>query len=904
MYLGKTARVIAGLGLVMAISEGAVAQTNPQRDATPTPSVALPEQPVPSPADDVVVVGEAYATEKAIDAKRQRGIVSDSISASEVGAIPEFGLGEALQRIPGVSFQINNGRGEAEFESIRGLNADYNSVTLDGILLPSTEETRRQVSFDVLPSIIANQLSVYKTYTADLPSDAIGGVTNLTSHSAFDHDGTFVAGHADFAYWDREPRFHGYVPSGQGDLRASTTFGPDHHFGALLLASYYNRESNSLNSYSLPYSYYGYSGSGSQTVTATPLTPTTSVAGLTPVPDRRRWYFYDNRRQRPGVYGKLEFDDRERFHASLSGGFFQHTNDEYRYSAYLNRGAAAATFTGPTQATFATGSADDDFDHYYQKRQIWFGQATGGYRFDERTKIDATFNYAHASYRQDTTEDVFLTATSANFAPTYVGSVGGVPLFQPANPAAFANPANYNESYHLNAVDRSKTREPQFRIDLVHTPAGDSGLGFQAGFNHRRIDQFYTYDEYRLNPIGTVTLAQTGATNGPYVPPDSAGLALNFLNPTAVDGFVAANPALYAPASTNLARSTLNDFSLAETVDGGYAQASYRAGRLYAQAGLRYESNTDAIRNYQPFPINSTTNFIAVDSRSSFQRALPEANVSFDATDTVKLRGAASQTIARPRFSDLAQNSALTLSGTTATETISNPNLRPRTSTNYDLSAEWYPRRGSQLSLALFEKDVHDEIFTLTTTQQNVSIPGLAGNNYTLITSNAQNVGNSRIRGLELSFNQARFDFLPGAFANLGLIANVTLIDFDAPTIQMADGVTFRKLPQPIESSGVIGNVAVFYRIGRFSGEMAYNHTGKQPLSFDRTNVVNDQYYRATNTIDAQVSYRVLRGVDVRLQVKNITDETNQKVVGPSQGLNYSLLDNGRAYYAGIGFAF
>ena len=67
----------------------------------------------------------------------------------------------------------------------------------------ATEETRRQVSFDVLPSIIANQVSVYKTYTADQPSDAIGGVTNLTTHSAFDHPGFFIAGHLNYAYWER-----------------------------------------------------------------------------------------------------------------------------------------------------------------------------------------------------------------------------------------------------------------------------------------------------------------------------------------------------------------------------------------------------------------------------------------------------------------------------------------------------------------------------------------------------------------------------------------------------------------------------------------------------------------------------------------------------------------------------
>lgn len=850
------------------------------------------------------MTGEAYATERAIEAKRQRGIVSDTISASEIGAIPEFGLGEALQRVPGVSFQINNGRGEAEFESIRGLNADYNSVTLDGILLPSTEETRRQVSFDVLPSIIANQVSVYKTYTADLPSDAIGGVTNLTSHSAFDHPGAFIAGHADFSYWGREPKFRSYRPSGQGDVRASTTFGPDNHFGALVLLSYYNRESNSLNSYTLPYSYYDYLGTGTQTVPATPLTPTTNVDGLTPVPDRRRWYFYDNRRQRPGAYAKLEFDDRERFHANLSGGFFQHTNDEYRYSSYLNRGPATAIFTGPDQASFATGNADTDFDRYYQKRRIWFGQGKAGVSFDPRTRLDATFNYARASYRQDTTEDVFATATSAAFAPSYVGDVHDIPLFQPSNPSAFENLASYTEAYHLNAVDRSVTREPQFRIDLIRTPADVGGLGFQAGFSHRRVSQDYSYDESRLNPTSPVTLAQIGPLTGSYAPPDADGLSLNFLDPASVAGFIADHPNLYAPAASNLARSILNDFSLTEAVSGGYAQASYRAGILYAQAGLRYEHNRDAILNYQPSPINSTTDFAGIRTNSDFDRLLPEANLSLDPTDTLKLRAAASRTLARPRFSDLAQNAALTLSGTIATESIANPNLKPRTADNYDLSVEWYPRRGSQLSAALFKKDINDEIFTLTTTQQNVSLPGLPGSNYTLITSTAQNVGGSHVRGVEFSFNQARFDFLPGLLSHFGVTANLTLIHFDAPSIQMADNVTYRKLPQLIESSKVIGNVALFYRLGRFSAEAAYNHTGKQPLSFDRTNAVNDQWYRATNTLDAQMSLRLLRGLDLRVQVKNITDETNQKVVGASQQLNYSLLDNGRAYYAGFGFAF
>lgn len=79
---------------------------------------------------DIVVTGEAYAVERATDAKRNRSIVPYTISASEIGAIPEFGLGEALQRVPGEPLVINNRRGEAQFLTLRGL-PDYNSATLD-----------------------------------------------------------------------------------------------------------------------------------------------------------------------------------------------------------------------------------------------------------------------------------------------------------------------------------------------------------------------------------------------------------------------------------------------------------------------------------------------------------------------------------------------------------------------------------------------------------------------------------------------------------------------------------------------------------------------------------------------------------------------------------------------------
>ena len=72
-----------------------------------------------------MVTGEKYALEKSIDEKRSAVVVSDGISADDIGAIPEFGLGDALRKVPGLVLQINNGRGEDQFLTVRGLNPDY-----------------------------------------------------------------------------------------------------------------------------------------------------------------------------------------------------------------------------------------------------------------------------------------------------------------------------------------------------------------------------------------------------------------------------------------------------------------------------------------------------------------------------------------------------------------------------------------------------------------------------------------------------------------------------------------------------------------------------------------------------------------------------------------------------------
>lgn len=863
--------------------------------------------------ETVTVTGEKYALEKAIANKRDAKIVSDGISADDIGAIPEFGLGDALRKVPGLALQINNGRGEDQFLTLRGLNPDYNSIEIDGLQLASTEETRRQVSLDILPSVLVAQVNVAKSWTVDQVSDAIGGVTQLRTRSAFDRPGEHLDAHIDYAYWDNSEKVHGFLPSGQADITYSNTFGGD-KFGVVLLGSYMQRSSSTLNTYTLGYSYYPYSGSGtvtepaldqtSATATNTTLKPSDNVAGLLPVPDRHRWYFYDNDRTRPGAFGRFDYDDHAMFHAHVAGGIFEFINDENRYSQYLNR-VGNVTITSPTTGSFAQGSPEADYDKFVQYRQLTYVDIGGGADFSDAMHLNVTFNYGVGQYKQTTDEDQFTAPASATYAFNYQLDAIQAPLFVPNNQAAFMNPANYTEVYHLNAVDTSISHLPQTKVEFTDNMDGDAqGLGFKLGWTWRDLRQKFYYNQVRFNPVaGTApTLAAVGVINKNINLYDGQGQTLLLVDPNAALAYVAAHAANYTRNAGDLVSNNVNNYQLGEMIDAFYGEAQYRWGDLYALAGLRYETTGQSINNYQPVPFTSTTNFVATHTASSYSKLLPSLNLSYDLADDVRLRAAVSQNLARPQYAQLAENSSASQpSGTTATESISNPNLRPRQSTNYDLSAEYYPAPGVLASVAVFDKEIQHEIVTLTSVVPNATIPGVATPVQLTITQ-AQNVDSARVQGLEVGLSDVKFDFLPGFLSDFGGIGNVSLVSENTPHIRMSDG-TLRQLPQLMESSKFVGNVSLLYSHDAWSGELAYNYTSKMPISFDTSNAANDQWWAGISTLDGQVMYKFDETISMRVQVKNITDSRPQKVVGVSQQLNYSALDNGRGYWLGLGVA-
>lgn len=82
-------------------------------------------------------------------------------SLQAIRALPDVTAAEALERIPGISMESDSGEGR--FINIRGLDADLNGTSYDGVRLtasnPATPQGgARAVAFDAFPSGILGVL--------------------------------------------------------------------------------------------------------------------------------------------------------------------------------------------------------------------------------------------------------------------------------------------------------------------------------------------------------------------------------------------------------------------------------------------------------------------------------------------------------------------------------------------------------------------------------------------------------------------------------------------------------------------------------------------------------------------------------------------------------------------------
>ena len=200
--LQLSASMIA-LGVLMGAPE-AIAQVTGTASATPVQAQKgsagtrqTAQANDPSVVSEIVVTGLRASIQTARDLKRDSDVVVDSISAQDIGALPDRSVTEAIQRIPGVSITRFTAGNNPDRFSVEGSGVVVRGLTYTRSQLNGrdtfTANNGRGLSFADVPSELLSGVDVYKSPSADMIEGGISGTVNLRTRVPFDAKGRLFA---------------------------------------------------------------------------------------------------------------------------------------------------------------------------------------------------------------------------------------------------------------------------------------------------------------------------------------------------------------------------------------------------------------------------------------------------------------------------------------------------------------------------------------------------------------------------------------------------------------------------------------------------------------------------------------------------------------------------------------
>lgn len=134
--------------------------------------------------EEIVVQGVRQAELNAREMERNKDIFSSVISQDDAGNFADQNVAEALQRLPGVTLQKNDGQGE--FVNIRGMGAGFVGVSMNNSEMASASGDGRAVGLNTIPADLMGSIEVFKSLTPDMDLNSIAGRVNVNSVTAFD----------------------------------------------------------------------------------------------------------------------------------------------------------------------------------------------------------------------------------------------------------------------------------------------------------------------------------------------------------------------------------------------------------------------------------------------------------------------------------------------------------------------------------------------------------------------------------------------------------------------------------------------------------------------------------------------------------------------------------------------
>ena len=880
--------------------------------------VAQAQQAGAAPAGDTVVItGIRRAIESAITEKREASTIIESITAEDLGKLPDPSIADSIARLPGVAAQRNKGSGKAQQISVRGMSPDFNGAMLNGREVASSGDSRG-VDLDLYPGELLNGVTIYKTPHAALATTGISSSIDLHTLRPLNSSTRQVA----LNYRKQRTGVDNGVPNGEGE-------------GDRMSFAYVDQFFNRTLGIALGATKFEEKGSGQlRANTWGGWTPNLAFNGQqVGVPGGFGRDIEYSDQTRDAVMGTLQWKPNKNFETTLDifqskgkqanfkkgiEGFIGGGSDPHNY-----RGAPALV-TAVVSNGIATSGTVNNFKGVIRNHNEGNDDKLDALGLNAKWKLNdwqfvgdvAQSKVTKNSARYETTAGLAGNGnpTQSNGAAVMPGATGTISWtgFTGGNHGDLKFTSNTDFANRSSVVLTDVmgwgggTATPQ--AGYVAAPAvsdelGNLRLGAKRTLNWGWVNGvdfgLLATDRKKTSTTQEGFLVINGATS-PF-----AGVAIPGSDTLTVDGI---NIAIWDPRGSlgtiyslrpNVYGTVINrNWSVKEEVTTGYAKFDLDgelmgrgiSGNVGAQLVRTDQRSTGFVNDSGRCTGATATSCVSQSGGKSYTDVLPSLNLSMDVATDLVARMGVGKTMSRPTMRDMRAsvdqpglpNPPLVPQRYVASG--GNPEVEPFRATAYDLSVEKYFGNKGYVSVAGFYKDIDTYVLSLPGVYDfkgvlpaNATIP--AGGTVGILTRPTNGKG-GHISGFELAVN-IPLNMLWKPLDGFGVAVNHS---DTTSTITIGPGQLAGLINTPITIplpglSKKVTNFRAYYEKHGFQVSVASRKRSDfLGINPDYKDDVEITFIRGETVVDAQIGYTFpersfLKGLSILFQANNVTDE-------------------------------
>ena len=808
---------------------------------------------------EVVVTAEALKNSEGALLNIQKNSLNivDGMSAELISKNNSSDGTDILKRMTGITIA------DGKFAYVRGVGDRYNNTLLNGSSLPSTDPEKRSFSYDIFPASLIENVLTSKTFTPDKPADFSGGLVEIntiefptkfildisasTSYNTVSNLKDFVTysgGGKDWLGMDDGTRALPSLITDQKVGRGNYTSDQLEEIGNSFNNNWNTKKSRSPLNGSFKINMGDKYELGEQSLFGYIASLTYSKSDEIKEVERNNYTFEGPRYE----YNGFNYTNNVSWGALFNMSFKLDKNNKVSFKNIYNQNAddETATYKG---AYYSGPDYRDVTAIRYVERSLYSTQFIGEHNFNllSGIKMDWNLNYG----------------TSTRNEPDARRYIYSRPYDDPNSDFRFLLDQSLSTRFYGKLKDNTYGGSINFNVKPFEMSDMPS---FKFGFNFDKKDRAFDARTFGFRNIPGGNFMQEDST---LLKPVEQILAPQNINPKFIEVVEITKPSdSYDSNQEIIASYLMTDFS--PVTD------------LKVVVGARYEYSKQEMLSY-----SLTDEEIKVSP--TYNDLLPSLNLTYAINEKINVRAAASRTLARPEFRELAPFSYFDF--VTNELVQGNSSLKRSLINNYDLRFEIYPQAGELFAVSIFYKKFDAPIEQIL----------LASSSFEPIRS-YQNADNAENYGLEFELRK-NLRFFSDAMKHFSFVGNMSFIKSKIKI----NGNGFQESERPLQGQAdYIANFGLYYDnyLEGIAANITYNKVGERIARVGFAGLGNIVEL-PRDQIDLSFSKKIFEAFSIKVNVKDLLAQDSKFVQKTLDGDKTSELGRkGRVFTVGFSYQF